>query len=142
MQLEFYSLPLTLEKVMQQQEHPKCSLQQSVTDHLHLLLTTSYGGFPGDENFGCSIWDYDFDNVTSAHKLKEIFRQSLLDAIHSYEKRIANVRADVLMRQEDVPSDSGRVVKKRIDVTISGILKLTNEPYTYRDSFFVGPLSY
>ena len=142
MQLEFYSLPLAVEKIMRQQEHPKCSLQQSVMQNLHLLLTTSYGGLPGDERFGCSIWEHDFDNVTSVHKLKEFIRQSLLEAIQEYEKRLGNVRAEVLMRQEELASDDGRIIKKRIDISITGVLKLTNEPFNYRDSFFVGPLSY
>jgi phage baseplate assembly protein W len=142
MQLEYYSLPLLLENITRKQEHAKCSLQQSVMQHLHLLLTTAYGGFPGDDQFGCSIWDHDFDNVTSAHKLKEMIRQSLLQAIQEYEKRLGNVRAEVLLRQEELTAGSGRIVKKRIDITITGLLKLTNEPFTYRDSFFVGPLSY
>ncbi len=127
---------------MRKQEHPKCSLHQSVMQHLHLLLITAYGGFPGDEHFGCSIWDNDFDNVTSAHKLKEMIRQSLLVAVQEYEKRLSNVRAEVVLRQEELSGGSGRTVKKRIDITIKGLLKLTNEPFMYKDSFFVGPLSY
>ena len=142
MQLEFYSLPLMMDNIMRKQEHPKCSLQQSVMQNLHLLLVTSYGGFPVDEHFGCSIWDNDFDNVTSAHKLKEMIRQSLLQAIKDYEKRLVNVRAEVAMRQEELSGGPGKTIKKRIDITISGLLKLTNEPFTYKDSFFVGPLSY
>jgi phage baseplate assembly protein W len=142
MQLEYYSLPIMIENIMSKQEHPKCSLQQSVVQHLHLLITTAYGEFPGDDNFGCSIWEFDFDNVTSAHKLKELIRQSLLQAIETYEKRLGKVRADVLLRQEELQGLNGTVVKKRIDITINGQLKLTNEPFIYKDSFFVGPLSY
>jgi hypothetical protein len=143
MQLEYYSLPLVLDRVMRQQEHPKCSMQQSVVQHLHLLLTTGFGGFPGNERFGCGIWEHDFDNVTSAHKLKEMIRQSLLQSIQENEKRLANVRVELMLRQEEVASgSSGRSVKKRIDITIAGLLQLTNEPFTYKDSFFVGPLSY
>lgn len=143
MQQEFYELPLRLEGVMRQKEHPKCSLQQSVVQQLHLLLTTSFGEYPVDEGFGCSIWDHDFDNLTSSSKLKEIIRQSLLKSISEHEKRLGQVRIEVVVRQEElIDHVSGRRIKKRMDITITGILQLTNEKFTYKDSFFVGPLSY
>jgi len=143
MQLEFYSLPMAVENIMHKQELTKCTLHQSVMQHLHLLLTTSFGEFPADEVFGCGVWDHDFDIVTSAHKLKEMIRLSLMASITDQEKRLGNVRVEIVMKQEEIPaSQSGRRVKKKIDITIIGILKSTNERFAYRDSFFVGPLSY
>lgn len=143
MQLEYYSLPMKFEGLMTGQENPKCNLQQSVFQHLHLLLTTAFGGFPADERFGCGIWDNDFDNVTSTHKLKELFRQSLLQSIEEQEKRLVNVRVEVILRQEEQQNKEDEIrVKKKIDITITGLLLLTNERLAYRDSFFVGPLSY
>ena len=143
MQQEYYSLPLTLDRVMNKQEHPRVSMQQSVSQHLHLLLTTAFGEFPANEDFGCGIWEFDFDNVTSAHKMKEWIRQSLLEVIARQEKRLTNIRVDVLLRQEEVSDQiAGRRIKKKIDVSITGQLGLTNERFNYRDNFFVGPLSY
>lgn len=144
MQLEYYSLPLLLDRVMNKQEHPKISLQQSVIQYLHLLTTTAFGEFPGDHDFGCSIWDYDFDNVTSAHKLKEIIRQSLLQAIQQHEKRLSNIRVELMIFQEEMQerAKAGSRVKKRIDISITGILQSTNEKLNFKDSFFIGPLSY
>jgi phage baseplate assembly protein W len=143
MKNEFYCLPLNAEILMQQKEHPKCSLQQSIAQHLHLILTTAFGELLADENFGCSIWEYDFDNITSGHKLKELIRQSLFKSIQQFEKRLDNVRIELLMHQEELADIvKGRRVKKRIDITITGILQLTNEHFIYADSFFTGPLSY
>ncbi len=144
MQLEYYSLPLSMERIMNRQEHPKTSLQQSVLQHLHLLVTTALGEFPADLEFGCSIWDHDFDNVTSAHKLKELIRQSLLQAIQRYEKRISNIRVELMILQEELHerSQGSSRVKKRIDISVNGTLQSTNERLNFKDSFFVGPLSY
>ena len=128
---------------MRQEEHPRVSIQQSVIHPLDMLLTTAFGEVSGDEDFGCGIWDHDFDNVTSAHKLKEIIRQSLLKSIQEKEKRLTGVRVDLLIIQEDVPETSGmHSVKKKINITITGVLQLTNERLNFRDSFYVGPLSY
>ena len=143
MQIQYFSLPMDFRKVINREEHPRVSLQQSVIQHLHLLITTAFGEFPGDEAFGCGIWDYDFDNITSAHKLKEIIRQSLVKAIQEKEKRLTGVKVDLFIIQEDVPGSSGaHSIKKKINITVTGTLQLTNEKLYFQDSFYVGPLSY
>ena len=143
MQFEYFTLPMSLEKVIRKEELTKCSVKQSVMQHLHLLLTTGFGEFPADESFGCGIWDHEFDNVTSAHKVKEIIRQSMVQTIQLKEKRLGNVRVELVIVQEELPDpDGGKTIKKRIDITVSGVLLLTNERIQYRDTFFVGPLSY
>lgn len=143
MQLEYFSLPFALDRVMNQKEHPRITLQQSVIQHLHLLMTTSFGEFAGDEEFGCGIWDHDFDNVTSAHKLKEIIRQSLLKSIQEKEKRLSNIKVDLFIVQEELP-EMGAIynVRKKMSITVTGILILTNEKLHFKDSFYVAPLSY
>jgi len=139
---DYYTLPLSLDKLIHHYEHTRCTLQQSVMQNLHLLLTTAFGEFPADESFGCGIWDNDFDNLTSAPKIKEHMRQSILQAVLEHEKRLGRVRVELFIQQEELPEAKGRRVKKRIEITIKGILQLTNEDFTYRDSFFLGPLSY
>lgn len=142
MQQEYYAFPLDVERLMRRQEHPRISLHQSVVQNLHVLLTTAFGEFPADDQFGCSIWDSDFDNLTSAPRVKESMRQSIQQSVLQYEKRLQKPRVELTLQQEEMPELKGRRVKKRIEVVISGILQLTNERFTYRDSFFVGPLSY
>lgn len=143
MQFEYFTLPLSLDDVMRKKKLKKCTPQQSVIQHLHLLLTTGFGEFPGDESFGCGIWDHEFDNVSSAHKIKEIIRQSLLQSIQRKEKRLGNVRVELTIIQEELPEiGRSKSIKKRIDITVTGVLQLTNERLQFRDSFFIGPLSY
>ena len=59
-----------------------------------------------DPNYGCSIWENDFDNLTSNNKIREQIKQSLLRAVNQYETRIKNVKvirqaADDLGRSGD-----------------------------------------
>jgi phage baseplate assembly protein W len=143
MKQQFYSLPLALEQVLQKKELPVCSLQQSVAQHLHLIITTAFGEFPADENFGCSIWEHDFDNLTSTHKIKEWILQSLLASVQQYEKRLGGVRIELTIRQEEAADHSnGCRVKKKYLVLLTGTLQATNEKFSYQDIFFTGPLSY
>jgi phage baseplate assembly protein W len=143
MQLNFYSLPFNPGDLLSKEEYPKCSLQQSVAQHLHLLLTTAYGEFACKEDFGCCIWEYDFDHATKAFTLKETIKQSVSQAIKKEEQRLSNVFVDLQMYQEELPlGGKSRVAKKRMDITISGLLQMTNETFTYKTRFYIGPLSY
>jgi phage baseplate assembly protein W len=140
---EYFSLPLSLDTVLQKQDLPRCSLQQSVYQHIHLILTTAFGEMTDDAEYGCWIWENDFDNVTSNNKIREQIKQSLLHAVNKYEPRIQNVKVEILIKQEELPAKiNGRHVKKMLDVTISGKLTATKEAIVYNDRFFTGPLSY
>src|SRR3954453_19189180 len=102
MNLQYYSLPLALDELTRKKDLVKCPLEQSVAQNLHLLLTTAFGELPADEDFGCSIWDHDFDNMTNGNKNKELISQSLLASIQRYEKRLSNVRVELVLGQEEV----------------------------------------
>jgi phage baseplate assembly protein W len=129
--------------VLQKQDLPRCSLQQSVFHHIHLILTTAFGEMSNDPNYGCSIWENDFDNLTANNKIREQIKQSLLSAVQQYETRIHQVKVDVLIRQEEqITRVAGRQVKKMLDITVSGFLVATKESIVYNDRFFTGPLSY
>lgn len=143
MKNRFYKLPLSLAGLMQKKDHHTCTLEQSIAQHLHLIITTAYGELPVDENFGCCIWEYDFDNITSSHKIKEYIRESLSDAIIRYEKRLGNIRVELEIGQEElVNQKNGSRVKKKITITVTAWLNATNEKFIYEDSIFTGPLSY
>ena len=142
MKQQFYSLPLALDQVMLKKELPKCSLKLSIDQQLHLILTTCFGGFPAKEEFGCSIWDNDFDNISRGHTMKEFIRASVLRSIQDHEKRLVNARVELIVGQQETPGTTGTLVKKRMDICITGFLNLTNEKFIYKDSFFIGPLSY
>jgi predicted component of type VI protein secretion system len=143
MRLKYYTLPLEPELLMQKKAHPGCSLKQSVGHHLHLIITTAFGEMQSDEDFGNSIWDHDFDNVTARTRQQEWMKQSLLLAIRKHEKRLDGIKVDVLVQQEELNAlSTERRIKKRLDIFITGRLTATSEDITFRDSFFVSPLSY
>ncbi len=143
MNFEFYSLPLSLHTVPRKKELSRCSLKQSVADNLHLVLTSSFNSLASDSEFGSSIWDADFDNISNQNKQKEMIIQSLQKVIQRYEKRLTNLRIEIRFSQEETPAVTPGVrVKKKMQIVITGNIILTNEAIVYRDNFFVSPLSY
>ncbi len=96
-----------------------------------------------DINYGCWIWENDFDNLTNNNKIREQIKQSLLFSVQKYEPRIQNVKVDVMIKQEELLARiNGRHVKKMLDITVTGKLVATKENFIYNDRFFTGPLSY
>ncbi len=143
MSIEFYSLPLRLDKLMKGDAHQKCSLKESISQHIHLIITTSFGEMQQDQQFGCSIWDCDFDNLTANNKIRENIKLSIQQSVSKYEQRLEAIKVEIYIKEEElVTKINGRQVKKRMDVQIMAINKLTSEKFIYLDHFFTGPLSY
>lgn len=143
MSMKYYSLPLDPECLMQKREHPGCSLKQSVAGHLHLIVTTAFGEMQGESEFGNSIWEHDFDNLTTRSKQQELMKESLTKAVKQHEKRLDTVKVEVTVKQEEtVALATTSRIKKRLDILITARLTATSENIVFRDSFFVGPLSY
>jgi phage baseplate assembly protein W len=143
MRAKYYSFPLDTGVLMQKQEHPMCSLRQSVADHLHLIITTAFGEMQADVNYGNSIWEHDFDNLTTRVRQQEMMKESLANAIKKNEKRLDNIKVDVIVSQEELQATIKNVrIKKRLDIQVKALLAATSEEIVFRDSFFVSPLSY
>ena len=143
MRQTFYSLPLNPDLLMQKKRHPVCSVKQSVADHLHLIITTAFGEMQSDPSYGNSIWEHDFDNLTTRIRQQEMMKDSLLLAVKKNERRLDAVKVEVAVKQEEVdPESADRRFKKKLDVIIRGKLTATSEDIVFRDSFFVSPLSY
>jgi predicted component of type VI protein secretion system len=143
MRWKYYALPLDPELLMQKKEHPGRTLKQSVADHLHLIVTTAFGEMQSEAEFGNSIWDHDFDNLTTRTKQQEWMKQSLTQAIKKHEKRLDSIKVEVMVKQEEISAlSTERRVKKRLDIYVTARLTATSEDIVFRDSFFVSPLSY
>lgn len=144
----FLSLPLQLQDIPGKGNLQRCNAKQSIAHHLHLIVTTSLGELAGNESFGCGLWESDFDNLTSRSKLKDGLIQSLTDAVKAHEPRLTQVRAEVQVFEEELTGGdpiaigSHRRIKKRLDITVTGLMTGTEEPIIYKDHFFISPLSY
>jgi phage baseplate assembly protein W len=121
----------------------KCSIDDSIRQHIQLLVTTTFGEIEYDEKFGCIVWDTDFDNLTAVNKMRDIIKQSLVIVIRKYETRLEKIVADVNIQQQLISGTRDvKQVKKRVILQIAGLIKSTNLPFSHTYSFFSGPLSY
>lgn len=140
---QYYQLPFDLGKIVKKQELLRCSLKDSIAHHLHLILTTSFGELLSDKDFGNSLWEEDFDNVSYRNRQKEKILLSLAKTIGNYEKRIEKVKVEMLINQEEMASGkTDSTMKKKIEFMVQATVSATAEAIIYRDGFFISPLAY
>jgi len=142
MESMYLSLPLAFQQLTSGHLLSRCSLKESIAHHLHLILTTALGELSSDDQYGCGLWNTDFDNLTSKSRLKDEWLNALTEAIRKHEYRLDKIRAELQLQQEEIDVSSSRRIKNRLDISISAIIKSSNEPILYRDHFFISPLSY
>ncbi len=138
---DYYYFPLNPAELTQKKEHPRVSLRESVSRMIHLITITRFGEFKMDESFGCEVWEFDFENLTNTQLFKEQIRDSLKQVITRHEPRLSQVRIDIQIQQVELRAGNRRT-KSRISLRVDGILTKTNEPFSYNENFFIGPLSY
>ncbi len=122
---------------------PMCSELESIDDYLELLITTCPGEHKFNKNFGCRIWDMDFEMVVSRKEWLDEFKGHILSAIQRNESRLKDVTVSIdimeVTREDHVMQTTA--IKKKVMVYINGSAVSTNIPCGFHYALFLGPLS-
>lgn len=139
----YYKLPLNTAKIISNNEAQYCSIEQSIQQFIHLIITSHFGEFEFDSSFGCTIWNIDFDNLVSNNKLRYTISESILESLNNHEKRIKDVNVIVNIVQDEYKTTNNYSrVKKRVDIKINCIIRQTNEAFSCFEQFYIAPLAY
>lgn len=138
---DFLQIPLQAGLVTRQKELKRNKLTESVADMIHLITITHFGENKQDESFGNELWENDFETIDNIQVFKEKLAESLQIAVTQHEKRLSGIKVNVGFEQV-MTTVYNRRVRQRIQITIEGTLRKTNEPFTHNEVFFMGPLSY
>jgi phage baseplate assembly protein W len=140
---KYFKLPIDFDKLMEKEILPKCNLKESIAQYIHLIATSYLGECRFNVDFGCSLWEYDFDNSMTETTLRDNLISSLTFAISNNEKRLNNVEVAVKISQMEMTATSDAIrVKKKVDIDVNAKVIKTNETFKYYEFFFLGPLSY
>lgn len=141
--MQYYKLPLSAEKIITNEEADTCSIEQSISKFIHLITTSHFGEYDFDETFGCTIWNIDFDNLTSTNKLRYTVADSITKTLLVHEKRLTQINVNVNIVQDEFKGvKKHNRIKKRVDITVQAIKKQTNEAFTCTECFYIAPLAY
>ncbi|SHF23930.1 Gene 25-like lysozyme [Fodinibius roseus] len=142
MKHSYYSLPLRLGKVIRKKELARCSLEDSISDHIHLMITSHFNENKHDDKFGNSIWENEFGNISENHTIREEINRSVLRCINRYEPRLEQVRVNIRWLQEETGGGSIKRLSKRLDITITGTITVNRKPFSHEEQCYIAPMSY
>lgn len=130
-------------RILQGQDLDTQDIGASISQYIELIIFTRYGEHRYDPNFGCEIWDLDFELIVSERMWEEKLRQSLLRSITKYEQRIYDVQIDAHIKEVSkfYPLRNVNEIKKKVEIIINGKMQQTGENYTFITSLFLSPLS-
>jgi len=141
MQQPFYRLPLRPDRIIRKQKQETCNLRHSVAQNLHLIISTYRGESAYSDDYGCSLWDEEF-NIQLNSRWKEMLVESLQRAVGLFEKRLEPEEIKVvLLEQNELSSPGNFRIRKCLNIEIKGVLKKINEPFHFRDSIYISPLA-
>src|ERR1041385_2227677 len=124
MSVVYYKLPLQLDTAMEGYELTSCSMKESVSKNLELIIVTRFGEHRSDPTFGCEIWDLDFELIISESIWEEKLRKSLHKSITMHEYRLSEVELIVAITDVEKPNQFKQFteIKKRVDIRLLGII--------------------
>lgn len=137
---KYYTLPLRFDEIIDKKQHNNCSLEESIAQNLHLLVSTYHGESAFAEDYGCSIWDEEFKTQLDI-KWKDEVRRSVMNAIEKFELRLALSDVKVELSDHESRQQTGLRLRRKLIITISGTIRKTNEKFNFKKVLFISPLS-
>lgn len=140
----FYTLPIPFQSLITRKEIDKCDLKTSIAQKIHLTLITAFGESRFNPEFGCEIWEFDFENIYNLEGWKDKVAKSITKAITENEKRLERIKVLVDVQSiEFTDRETNTVIdiRKRMDISLTGYLLKTNEQFYYNEPIYVSPMS-
>ncbi len=156
MSSHFYQYPIRVARLMQApaarpgraaapatDEHPTCSLGTSIAQVLHLLLHTRPGQLRSAPDFGCAIWDVEFESNLDLPRWEEKLTRSLLAAVHQHETRLRDVsiRVSIGPAELAVGAAAHPLARWQARISVKGMVQLTHEAFHYTTQLRIGQLA-
>ncbi len=138
----FYKIPFDFKKLTMGEDSRKVTIEESLAQFIALIISTTFGEYKYDEDFGTIIWETDFNQLANPNQLKDQIKESVFEQVKKYEKRLIITDVELAVVEDTLSSELSIRVKKRLDIIIYGIIKQTNQPYYFKSSYYLAPFSF
>ena len=142
----YYKLPISMVSLVAGKQLDTCNVHRSIAQNLNLILTTQYGSYSLDRDFGCALWDLEYENLAINQDFKDTLTSYLKECIEKYEPRLTSVSLALDFKIEEIAPREGRFerrrIKRRFEIRISGDLIRTKEKFHFTHKLYLSPFSY
>ena len=140
----FYTFPFQPEQLMQKKRHQLCELKEAIAGFVHLILKTHLTEYRYDYDFGCYVWNQDFENIQSMSRWEHELETQMKSSILLYEKRLDNILIKIKIEEPKEFSRESNIpnrLKRRINITVSGTIERTRELFQHNEFIYFSPLT-
>ena len=139
--MNYLKLPLDLSRTLNGQMQ-RCSYEESIAQHIMMLIVSRYGEVEGKEDYGSVIWDLEFNQVLKNADREEKVRQSLEATITKYESRLKDihVRVELTEVEEDVRNKFPNA-RQRVRVWVNGVMVRNDQQFNFNTHLYISPIS-
>ena len=139
--MNYLKLPLDLSSTLNGQMQ-RCSYEESIAQHIMMLIVSRYGEVEGKEDYGSVIWDLEFNQVLKNADWEEKVRQSLEATITKYESRLKDihVRVELTEVEEDVRNKFPNA-RQRVRVWVNGVMVRNDQQFNFSTHLYISPIS-
>lgn len=139
--MNYLKLPLDLSRTLNGQMQ-RCSYEESIAQHIMMLIVSRYGEVEGKEDYGSVIWDLEFNQVLKNADWEEKVRQSLETTITKYESRLKDihVRVELTEVEEDVRNKFPNA-RQRVRVWVNGVMVRNDQQFNFNTHLYISPIS-
>src|SRR5690349_17410250 len=110
MDAKLYQMPFNFEMLMQRnRELPACNLGTSIAQNIFLIISSKYNEHRFDPQFGCEIWDKDFETITNPIVWQEEVNRSIINSLNRYEPRLERIEVDTVITEQPYMNPITRV---------------------------------
>jgi phage baseplate assembly protein W len=139
----FYRTPLNFGHIAQGMAAPKCGAGESISQVLFLLICTRKGEMPGEPEFGCEIWNLQFEQFNNARLWEDVLESSLQSGIEKFEPRLHEVTVRISVREVEVsyPFREYPDIKHQASIQVQAKLRHSGERFSFSTAIFVSPIA-
>lgn len=141
--MNYLKLPIDFSMLTRGMKVERCSKEESIAQNIMMIITSRYGEVVGRYDYGSDIWELEFSQLVKINEWEEQVRTSLVESINKYEKRLKNIKVEVLLSEvdDDFSNTKNSQIRRKAKITIKGIMVANEVPFNFSTLLYISPLS-
>lgn len=139
--MDYLKLPLDFSTALKGQME-RCSYEESIAQHIMMLIVTHYGEMEGKNDYGSVIWDLEYNQVVINNDWEEKVRKSLEKTITNYERRLRDIRVQVTLTEvEEEIRNKYPNARRRVKISVKGFMTSNGKSFHFSTYLYISPIS-
>ena len=139
----YYPFPLDADALFRYKRVTQVGLKESINQHIELMLQTHYGEHKGDEDFGCLLWEMEFEAPLLIAGHHDGIASAVKQTISRREKRIGEITVKAVVAEDIVVNRffERPSARRKVSLHIQAVLEESGDPYDFSTEIYINPLT-